>query len=364
MTTTTQRTSAKKAFILISLVALIAGLALTCGAREAHASSVWVCNIKTAKGAMAHSTTQAKRMNLDSSSYTVYPSGDKSGRTDFKALHLVMNKCTTWGQRWDHRNKKITVRLVPGKTYYINQTLKLYNNITFIGTGATLRQVANGKGVFINALYKSSSDNVGSVRKIGGYKRGHNFVIKGGKYVTTGKPGSTSRSKNGWRFGYSTFLFMHCNKIRIKDVTITNNYNGHSIELAGCANTRIERCTFNGTYRGDSTNEVIQLDTTKNSSCSPQGAPWDGTTTRTTLIDRCKFYVTNCPKGVGTNNMSTKGYYRVKVTNSTFKVKKYAVALYKVTRGGATGNKIIRGKVLTVKSPKAVLGKTEKKHRA
>ena len=347
--------------MVFAVMILAIGLCLSLGAREAHASKTWVCNIKTASGKMAKTTTQAKRMNLNSSAYTIYPSGDKSGSTDFKAIHLVMNKCTTWGQHWDHRNKKITVRLVKGKTYYINQTLKLYNNITFIGTGATLKQVRSGKGVFINALYKDSSDNTRAVRNVGGYGRGKNFTITGGTYVTTGKVGTTSRRKNGWRFGYSTFLFMHCKKIRIKNVTITNNYNGHSIELAGCANTRIEYCKFNGTYRGDSTNEVIQLDATTNSSCSPQGKPWDGTSTRTTLISHCTFNVPNCPKGVGTNSSSKKGYYRVKVLNCKFKVRNYAIAFYKLTRGGASGNKFTRGKVLVRYSPKAVLGKAEKK---
>lgn len=362
MTTTTFST--KKVLMLFTLMALAVGLALSLGAREAQASSVWVLNVKTASGQKASTTKQVKRMNLDSASYTIYPSGDTSGRTDFNAIHNVMNKYSGYGQRWDHRNKKITVRLISGKTYYINKTLKLYNNITFIATGATLKQVTSGKGIFINALYKDSSDNVGAKRSIGGYSRGKNFTITGGKYVTTGKAGSTGRSKNGWRYGYSTFLFMHCKTIRIKGVTITNNYNGHSIELAGCRNVRVEYCTFNGTYRGDSTNEVIQLDTTKNSNCSPQGKPWDGTTTRTTLIDHCTFNVPNCPKGVGTNNMSTTGYYRVKVTNCKFKVKKYGISFYKITKGGASGNKFTSGKVLMRSCASQVtLGKVEKSRR-
>ena len=362
--TAAHTSSPKKAlaFVLVALCATFVALCLT--AQTAHASSLWICNIKTANGTMVTSKAQAKKTNLDSSSYTIYPSGDKSGNLDFKAIHLCMNKCTSYKQNWDHRNKKITIKLVKGKTYYIDQTLKLYNNVTFIANGATIKQVTKGKGIFINAYYKDSSDIPSSLKKTGGYSRGKNITINGGTYVTTGQCGKKKGKKNGWYMGYSTFLFMHCNKIRIKNVTITNNYNGHYIELAGCKNCRIEYSTFNGTYKGDSGNEVIQLDACVSKSNSPQGSPWDGTATRTTLIDHCTFNVPSCPKGIGTNQQSSKSYYRIKATNNTFKVKKYALCINNCSKGSASGNKFKSGKVYVSKNSNFTLGKAEKKKKA
>lgn len=347
------------------VVALLAFVTCLCTAQQAHAADIWPCNLKTASGYMPATKSAAMSHNLNSSSYTVYPSGDKSGRTDFVALDAVMGKVSNrYNQNWDHRNKKVTVRLVPGKTYYIDKTLKLYNNVTFIGTGATLRQVTKGKGVFINALYKDSSDNTGSKKKIGGYSRCSNIAVTGGTYVTTGQAGNTKRSKNGWRFGYSTFLFMHGNNIRISGVTISNNYNGHWIEFAGCRNVSVKNSTFNGSYKGDSTNEVIQLDATKASSNSPQGAPWDGTVTKDVTVSGCKFNVPGIYRGIGTNSQSKKKYSNIKVLNNTFKVKKYGIAFEQTTKCKASGNEFSKGKkVLVKKSSKVTLGKTEKRYK-
>ena len=350
--------------LAVAFVALFAVLALSAAPRQAQASTIWACNIKTASGYQASSKAAAMSHNLNSSSYTVYPSGDKSGRVDFVALDAVMGKVSNrYRQNWDHRNKKITVRLVKGKTYYIDKTLKLYDNVTFIANGATIRQVTKGKGIFINALYKDSSDNVGSKRKIGGYSRCKNITVTGGKYITTGQPGSTKRSKNGWRFGYSTFLFMHGTNIKISGVTISNNYNGHWIELAGCKDSSIKNSTFNGSYRGDSTNEVVQLDVTKSSSNSPQGAPWDGTVTKNVSVSGCHFNVPGIYRGIGTNNASSRSYSSIKVKGNSFYVKAFAASFYKVSGLTISGNKFSKGKVLVSKCSKVSLGKTEKKRK-
>ena len=325
---------------------------------QAHAAKRWIDYIETAKGATFDNSD-----NLNALEYTVHPSGDKSGRVDHVGLGMVMGKCTTYHQKWNHRGKAVVVNLVPGKTYYISTTLKLYDNVTINANGATVKQVTNGKSVFINALYKDSTDNTGSKKKIGGYKRCSNITINGGTYITTGKRSNDVKwSKGGWAGGYSSFLFMHGNKIKISGVTIKNNYNGHYIEFAGVKNSKIENCTFTGKYVGDSTNEVVQLDTAYNSSVSPQGAPWDGTCCKNITITGCKFNVPKMPVGVGTNYACKKKSSKITVTGNTFKVKKYALAFYKCKGVVAKDNKFKKGKVYIHSTAKSVkLGKAEKK---
>lgn len=356
---------------LISKRTIFAAAAATLGCaffvaalpQTAHAASYrWIDQVVTEDG----TTFEGHSTNMNSKSYTINPSGDKSGKTDRTAFNNCMGKVTTYGQKWDHRNKAIAINLVKGKTYYIDVTCKLYNNVTFNANGATIKQVTKGKGVFINALYKDSTDNTGSKKKIGGYNRCKNITVNGGTFVTTGKcnPNTTS-GKNGWRSGYSTFLFMHGTGIKISGVTIQNNYNGHFIELAGVKSSSIKNCTFKGSYTGDSTNEVIQLDTNYNASVSPQGAPWDGTPCKSITISGCKFNVPKMPVGIGTNYACAKKSSSIKVLNNSFKVKRYALALYKCSKVTATGNAFSKGKVLVHYTASSVkLGKAEKKAKA
>lgn len=350
---------ASKAITLIAAVTFMLAFACALGTpMQAHASSRWIDCVTTGSG----ETFQTTR-NLDTDTYTVSPSGDKSGRTDRVALGMVMSECSTYGQHWDHRNKAVTVNLVPGATYYIDVYIKLYDNVTVNANGATIKQVTKGKGVFINALYKNSTDNKGAKKKLGGYKRCSNITVNGGTYITTGKKSPTvGWSKNGWPGGYSTFLFMHGQNIKISNVTIENNYNGHFIEFAGIKNSSIENCTFQGSYVGDSGNEVIQLDTNYSISCSPSGSPWDGTCCKNIIVSGCNFNVPKMPKGIGTNNNCKKRSSNITVTNNSFKVKKYAAYFCKCSKVTMSGNAFRKGKVYISKTAKKVkLSSSEKR---
>lgn len=274
----------------------------------------------------------------DADAYTISASGDTSGVTDHDAIKKVMETANGKGMNWDHRDMAITINLVAGETYYIDDSLKLYNNITINATGAKVKQVTNGKGVFVNAKYTTSAS-----ASVGGYDRCKNITINGGTYITSGKPGAKTTSKNGWYTGYSAFLFMHGQNINISNCTIKNNYNGHYIEFAGVKNSTITNCKIYGSYTGDSTNEAIQIDTSYSKDNSPIGAPWDGTTCKNINISGCTI---KCPKmktGVGTNLTCSKRYSRITVTNCKIWAKTYSVAIYKTTKATITNNTFHKG---------------------
>ena len=97
-------------------------------------------------------------------------------------------------------------------------------------------------------------------------------------------------------------------------------------------NGKISNVKISGKYRGDSTNEAIQLDTCMNSSVSPQGAPWDGTPNQNITIEKCRISVPAMSVGIGLNSKARKKSSNIKIIKNKIKVKKYPVYLNKVKK--------------------------------
>lgn len=333
--------------------------------------TVLLCLAALCLPAPSQAATRVAYDNIDASQagegvWVVKPSGDKTGTTDRLTIRQVeLGIEAKYAQAYDlptctNQNKKITIKLVSGKKYYFDGPLPLFDNLTLDATGATITQKAVGKGFGINARYYGSEFAKGV--KTGGYNRCKNITITGGTWVGTTKPDKTKTKKYGWYSGYSAFLFMHGKNVTIQNATITNNYNGHCIEFAGVKKGVIKNCTFKGKYVGDTTNEVIQLDTNYNSSVSPTGYPWDGTPCKNVKISGCKFKIA-MPVGIGTNYQCKKQSSNITISKCTFtKVKKYAVALYKCKTVKISGSSIKKGRILKHSTASGVkLGSAEKK---
>ena len=120
--------------------------------------------------------------------------------------------------------------------------------------------------------------------------------------------------------------------------TFTSKHGSHNayverfIEFAGIKNGKISNVKISGKYRGDSTNEAIQLDTCMNSSVSPQGAPWDGTANQNITIEKCRISVPAMSVGIGFNSKARKKSSNIKIIKNKIKVKKYPVYLNKVKK--------------------------------
>ncbi len=281
--------------------------------------------------------------------YTVPASGDASGESDRKAFNKIAK---------DHYNEQKVIVFQPGKTYYIDATLHLPNDTTIKADGATIRQVSKGYPIFISAYFVKSKDSfyqdamnklgLGSSKggyEVGGYNRCKNITIDGGTFIDVYEPAADDPQGKfeGYKSGFSNFQFLHGKNITIKNCTITNNYNGHFIEVAGIDGVVISNVKFNGTYVGDSTNEVIQIESTSNSSVSPSGAPWDGTPTKNVTIENCVIEVKDAPVGIGTNGDCIKAYSNINIINNTIAAKNYAIRLVKCDGGKVVCNTIKNG---------------------
>lgn len=335
-------------------------------------ATVFMCLMTLCLPAQSHAATRVAYGNIDASQadegiWVVKPSGDKTGVTDRLTIRQVELGVVEkkYAEEYDlpygsNQDKKITIKLVSGKKYYLDTVIPCFNNLTLDATGATITQKAAGKGFAINAYFYGGE--FAKNMKKGGYNRCKNVTITGGTWVGTTKPDKTKTKKYGWYSGYSGFLFMHGQNITIQNVTVKNNYNGHCIEFAGVKKGVVKNCTFSGKYVGDTTNEVIQIDTNYSSSVSPTGYPWDGTPCKNITISDCKFKIA-MSVGIGTNYQCKKKSSKITITNCTFsKVKKYAVALYKCKTVKITGSTIKKGKILKHSTASGVkLGAAEKK---
>lgn len=174
----------------------------------------------------------ATSVTVEETSVTVEPSGDKSGLTDYIALRDAIKEYDT-------------INLVDGGQYYLGGkgkgAINIDDNTTINATGATIRQMNTGKGIF-----KTTSEAADKA----GYSALKNVKIEGGTWI-----GSTKKCK-----GYSLFKFFHGQNLVIENATFKDNYNGHLLEFAGCKDVIVRNCYFGGTYKGEATNEAVQFD--------------------------------------------------------------------------------------------------------
>ncbi len=232
--------------------------------------------------------------------YTFAP-GTNDG-TDYKEVHKVLDA---------NKNGKLKLIFKPGD-YYINASWKLFNNTTIVANGATFHQTKNGKGFLQNAYFNGSEYGGGR----GGYDNCANITIDGGTWIGRAEPDTSKpRKSNGYYPGYSGMMFLHGKNITIRNANFINNYNGHFIEFGGITNGKIQNCSMNnltGKYVGEGNNEAIQIDNTYRQSNSPVGAPWDDTTCKNILIEKCKI---KYARGIGTNLMGNRFFENITIRN-------------------------------------------------
>lgn len=198
-------------------------------------------------------------------------------------------------------NGKLTVILKPGK-YRIHYALKLFNNTHLIASGAEIEQIDPYRGLLINARYTNSP--FGDAE--GGYDSCENITVEGGTWIG-GIPDGVSKSDKRFTGGYSAIMFLHGKNIKIKDLEMINNFNGHFIELGGVDGAVVENCKLGlkGKYIGEPNNEAIQIDNTFAKANSPVGAPFDDTPSKNITIKGCDIKFV---RGIGTNHKGNAFY--------------------------------------------------------
>lgn len=177
---------------------------------------------------------------------TLSPSGDTTGVTDRKAFQAALDAGGA-------------VTLDRGN-YYIDKVVVIKQSGTAINAaGATITQITPGTG-----LVHTFANGAGGWDAVSG------ISINGGWWV-----GSSDVPADG--LGYSSFFIKHANNVRLSNMTISNSYKGHLIELAGVKGCIIEKCTLGGHTVGTGSKEAIQLDNTSGASATPSATPYDGT---------------------------------------------------------------------------------------
>ena len=182
----------------------------------------------------------------------------------------------------------------PGKYTISRQMLKSYT--TIIAKGATLRLYSTSSGGF----YEGGQSSKGK----GGYTHLTNVKIVGGKYLCK------SNNKSG-----SMMKFSHAKNITLSNFSVNNCYGTHFIEFVGVANSKIDKVKLTGVYKGDSTNEAIQLDNALNASVAPSCEPFDGTTCKNVKVTNCTIKVPSIPFGIGTNYFCKKPASNITIEN-------------------------------------------------
>ena len=229
---------------------------------------------------------------------------DKSGKKDSaKAIQKALNYAI------DNGSSSIQIKVVvPKGTYKINSLLKIYSNTwLYLEDGAKI--VRNfDKGCMIKNAQANGK---------GGFDSERNIVIEGGTW--DGNPSSTSNPFSNMRFGHMTNLW-------IKNVEITNNYNGHHLEIGAAQGVTIENCDFHG-YTGASQKEAIQLDTISDADVFAGYAPYDDTPCDNVIIKNNNFH--DMMRGLGSHSASLGVYYtNTIITGNTFKnLKSTAIVL-------------------------------------
>lgn len=197
--------------------------------------------------------------------------------------------------------KPLTLILKSG-TYRIHYALKLFDNTHLIAKGAVIEQTDPRRGLLINAKYTNSPFGDGT----GKYGNCKNITVEGGIWIG-GIPNEMREKTEGFESGYSNFMFLHGKNIKIKDLEIRNNYNGHFIEFGGIDKAIVENCKLGceGDYVGEENNEAIQIDNTYAKVNSPVGAPFDDTPSKNITVKNCEIVFA---RGIGSNHKG-KAFY-------------------------------------------------------
>ena len=239
------------------------------------------------------------------------------------------------------------VKLVKGKTYHLTYPIRLNSNQTVDATGATL--------IVSKSAVRNDPKN---------YKKDYssmfNIVIRGGRWISNKKNGNKG----------TAFSFAHCRRIILEDMDIqTTNAEGHGIELVGCQDVCVRKCSViaQGKGKAKSVEEMIQIDL-----AAPHTAPFlsskfrNGLPCKNIIIDGCTV---KGNRGICANYAKKDKKYRNKchnkitIRNSVITgVKSEALALFNAANVTVQNNKIITkskrtGEAYSVGCHMAVFGK-------
>ena len=250
---------------------------------------------------------------------TVRPSGKTGGYTDRTRIQNELNK-------------KGSVTLVKGKTYYTDGPIYISSNKTIKATGATI--ICRKTAMF-------------NIPKSTNYSAIKNFKVDGGTwkfYNSTGYKGSTIKVTHGYNIQFLNMTIRHANA------------NGHSIELVACKNVRIHHCNIQPLGSSSSqTEESIQLDVASHPTAYfLESKPFatklasklqNGACCHNVLIDH-NYIVGN--RGVVANYTRKSNGKYLRCTHSNIKIKNNTiigthgegVALFNTTSGKVSNNYI------------------------
>lgn len=172
----------------------------------------------------------------DQGRYVIHPSGNTT--QDSIKMEEVLS------------TDEVKTFVIPsGMTLYISQVIGIGDNTTILAEGATIVQIANGKGVLTHAVDGGNYNAIKNVNIIGG----------------------TWTNKNNSK-ACTMMRFAHGSNITIQNATIDTNYKGHGLELIACKDVLVDGCTIvaknEKTKSSKIREEAVQIDV-----ASPKTAP-------------------------------------------------------------------------------------------
>ena len=196
--------------------------------------------------------------------------------------------------------KGITTKvIIPKGTYLLSSSLVVYSDTwIYCEEGAELKRCSP-----FGSLLKTDPNG------IGGYDGVQNIILEGGEWN-----GNTAEYPSLAEF--SNLRFAHCRNLLLKDVHVSNNADGHHVEIGGAADVTIEGCVFTG-YSGELKKEAIQLDCMNSEEVFAGYAPFDDTACENVVIKDNLF--SGICRGLGSHSVTVGVYYKnILIEGNTF----------------------------------------------
>lgn len=204
-------------------------------------------------------------------------------------------------------SKELIVKVKSPGTYYIasqGAALKIRSNTTLDLNGSTFIRWGYMYNFIQNCNFSGNTDGTG-------YTLSKNITIKNG---TIDGSGGSQEQVNLLNLGHAT-------GITIENVNFKNCRGGHLIELSGCKDCLVSKCTFTGFIGSaeNDDNEAIQLDICNNEVAGQWNGVYtsDSTVCNNITVDSCTFY--DYPSGVGNHHTIADIHNRnINITNNKF----------------------------------------------
>lgn len=244
--------------------------------------------------AFSATTSALEQKNI---TVTLYSGTDKA-RDNYRALDNAFKQANS--------STMLNIKIAAKGNYYVYSggggALILHSNTMLDLNSSTIMRYGEMYNIFQNSDFNGNRDGTG-------YNQTYNFGIKNG---TLDGSGGSDEEVNMVNFG-------HARNITIKDVKFKNCRNAHAIELAGCKDSLISGCTFDGFIGdGDGCNEAIQLDICNNNVAGSWNGIYksDSSVCSGITVDKCTFR--DYPSGVG-NHHTVYGKHNTNITISNCK---------------------------------------------